>query len=65
MDDDYYQPPAPDVMCQRVNALCDLAEAVDVIKNREVRRRLLDAMDVVLASISQAKREGGVVLTVV
>jgi hypothetical protein len=48
--EDFY-PPEPDIMCQRVAALVELAHAADGVKNRQVRTCLLKAMNAVVHSI--------------
>jgi hypothetical protein len=53
MEDDGYV--SRDVLVQRIEALCCLAETCETTTNRAVRRRLVQAMDIVIAEIVPAK----------
>ena len=51
MDDDYYTPLPADIVCQRIESLCNVAEVMESITNKEAKKRLLSAMDMLLTTM--------------
>ena len=65
MEDEYdYTEEQSDLLCMRVAALCQLADTINESENKQVHRRLLSAMDLVLATLTPKPKTGGILVDI-
>ena len=59
-DDEYTGPPPSDVVCQRAQALRDLAASVDETANAQARKLLIEAMERVVGNLFNTNAKAAV-----